>query len=361
MLLALSPGVAIRPSLSSPGLVEIAVGSGGQRFTHRFDEPRLVAFLLSLGEGRELAQCVELLQSFLPLDAVQAHNVIAALTECKILARPAAGGHDAEMWESSRWRDALDYHRATQDMIYDVDPKRYEASMKTLVETAAAGHDEPALGPFPCLEGAPRIPLQRSEALIGAAALGAVLRSAPPRHYLRPGPVELEQISELLQHAYGVQSEQDGILGPCYQRSSPSAGSLQPVEAYLLVNAIEPIPPGLYHYLTREHALELLRPGDLASELASVCFDSPQVPVAAAVVILTARWARNMWKYRYPRAYRMVHLDAGHLIRTHVLTASALGLASVLYPSWSATRCARFLGIHDDTDEGALCIIGIGL
>ena len=40
------------------------------------------------------------------------------------------------------------------------------------------------------------------------------------------------------------------------RRTSPSGGSLHPIEVYPLVRRVEGIAPGLYHYLGREHALE---------------------------------------------------------------------------------------------------------
>ena len=57
------------------------------------------------------------------------------------------------------------------------------------------------------------------------------------------------------------------------------------------------------------------------------CADQPYVAHSAALFIMTAVFARTMWKYHHPRAYRVVLLDAGHLGQTFCLTATRMGLA----------------------------------
>ena len=46
-----------------------------------------------------------------------------------------------------------------------------------------------------------------------------------------------------------------------------------------------------------------------------------------AVFVMTAVFERMQWRYSFPRAYRVVLLDAGHLCQTFCLVATWLGLA----------------------------------
>ena len=67
-------------------------------------------------------------------------------------------------------------------------------------------------------------------------------------------PLTLEQLSFLLWATQGVK----GIRGRSYAtlRTVPSGGARHPFETYLLVQNVEGLRPGAYHYLPMEHALE---------------------------------------------------------------------------------------------------------
>ena len=50
---------------------------------------------------------------------------------------------------------------------------------------------------------------------------------------------------------------------------------------------------------------------------------------APAMVVMVARFERLFWKYRrHTKAWRVVHLDVGHLSQTSYLSATELGLGS---------------------------------
>jgi SagB-type dehydrogenase family enzyme len=70
-------------------------------------------------------------------------------------------------------------------------------------------------------------------------------------------PLKLEQFSQFLSCL--IQLNRDNLLLPKYRY--PSAGSLYPVQTYLLIkpNRIEDIEGGVYYYHPREHSLILLK------------------------------------------------------------------------------------------------------
>jgi SagB-type dehydrogenase family enzyme len=81
---------------------------------------------------------------------------------------------------------------------------------------------------------------------------------------------------------------------------------------------------------------------------------------AAALFIMTAVFARTMWKYGRARAYRVVLLDAGHLGQTFCLTATRLGLAPFTTAALKDSLIENDLGI-DGISESVLYVTGVGL
>ena len=111
-------------------------------------------------------------------------------------------------------------------------------------------------------------------------------------------------------------------------RASPSAGALHSIEAYPVLFSTAGVPAGAYHYNVPEHALELLRDGDLRDLVAPLLLAPEMTPRASGVLVLTAVLDRACLKYG-ERGYRFVHLDAGHLAQNVLLACEALNAAAV--------------------------------
>ena len=75
--------------------------------------------------------------------------------------------------------------------------------------------------------------------------------------------ISLLDLSRLLYYATGVTEERWGL------RAAPSAGATYPIEVYPVVNSVDGLPQGIYHYLIHEHSLEFRREGDFRRELVS--------------------------------------------------------------------------------------------
>jgi len=137
-----------------------------------------------------------------------------------------------------------------------------------------------------------------------------------------------------------------------------------------VVNKVEELEPGLYHYrvagldiLERpiaegSHSLELLKPGDLRSEIAAAALDQLMCAKAGAVFLWTAVFARSIWKYR-ERAYRYFYLDAGHMAAHLSLAAVAQGLGSCPIAAFYDDEVNDLLGIDGDT-EGIVYMTAVG-
>jgi putative peptide maturation dehydrogenase len=173
----------------------------------------------------------------------------------------------------------------------------------------------------------------------------------------------LPALAALLHRVYGAQGHSIISGVPVLKKNSPSAGGLHPVEAYLLVQHVEGVEPGLYHYRPDTHALEPLKALTAieARERARVFVaHQPWFVDAHVQVILAARFQRNFWKYRnHAKAYRAVILDAGHLSQMQYMVATELGLGAFITAAINEGDIEDAFGL-DPMQEGVLAVTGFG-
>ncbi len=164
----------------------------------------------------------------------------------------------------------------------------------------------------------------------------------------------IKELSALLWASQGVTKN----TGYFQFRSAPSAGALYPIETYLVVNNIESLHKGVFHYNVREHALEQLRAINASEPLARACLDQDWMMFANVVFIWTAMFERCTWKYSQ-RAYRYMSLDAGHIAHAVALSAVALGLGSCQVAAFYDGELNELLHIDGD-QESALYVTAVG-
>ena len=129
-------------------------------------------------------------------------------------------------------------------------------------------------------------------------------------------------------------------------RYAPSAGGLQPVDLYVVANAVEGLAQGLYYHDAVAGALTLLDEGNLRRRMSRCTLGPPWVAHAHAVLVLVCNLARVSWKYG-DRGYRLAHVDAGVLAQNLYLVGTALDL----------NTCA-VAGFHDDAVHDLLDVDG---
>lgn len=173
-------------------------------------------------------------------------------------------------------------------------------------------------------------------------------------------PIAEKIAARLLHLSFGVQ----GWLripegGRFAQKTSPSGGALHPAEAYVLVQKVSGVPRGIYHYDAVGHQLQKIRGGASSAEIQKMLAGQWWFRGAAIVVFLTAVFQRTQWKYGYPRAYRAVLAEAGHLCQTFCLTATWLGLAPFCTMAFADTRIEKALKV-DGISESVLYAMGAG-
>jgi SagB-type dehydrogenase family enzyme len=141
-------------------------------------------------------------------------------------------------------------------------------------------------------------------------------------------------------------------------RTVPSAGGLYPIETYPILNNVENINPGVYHYNVKDHCLELLKKGDFRNETVKGCLDQKMIYNSAISFVWTAIIERSKWKY-LQRCYRYIYLDAGHVGQNFYLVAEALDLGACTIGAIYDNEINELLGI-DGTNETALYVGVVG-
>ncbi len=173
-------------------------------------------------------------------------------------------------------------------------------------------------------------------------------------------PLKLSALGTLLGLTWGVQRwmKLPG-LGRVALKTSPSGGARHPVEVYVLALGVRGLPRGLYHYAADRHRLELLRKGASFRQVASYLPGQSWYGSAAALMLMTAVFARTQWRYQFSRAYRVVLAEAGHVCQTFCLVATWLGLAPFCTAALADSRIEKDLGV-DGVTESVLYAAGVG-
>jgi SagB-type dehydrogenase family enzyme len=141
-------------------------------------------------------------------------------------------------------------------------------------------------------------------------------------------------------------------------RTAPSAGALYPIETYLIVNKVEGLEKGLYHYNIAAHSLEELKTGEYGIEITHAALDQDMCAEAAVVFVWSAIFIRSKWKYGQ-RAYRLVYLDAGHIVENLALSATGIGLGSCQIGAFFDDEVNQIIGV-DGVEESVLYLSTVG-
>lgn len=227
----------------------------------------------------------------------------------------------------SRAETVLAYHARTKHSL-----KCYAAGPETLDWDAQPN-------PFREFAGCARTELE-----LDADRLGTSFAQA-----ITPGSVDaatltIESLASLLQLSMGVSAWKEYGPDRWAVRCNPSSGNLHPTEAYVFASNVPGIDDGVYHYLSRDHALELRCERDKRSE----------APARLWIGLSSVHW-REAWKYG-ERAFRYCQLDVGHALGALRYAAGVLGWSATLVEDVKSAELAAMMGL-DRTDDfsGAEC------
>jgi len=169
-------------------------------------------------------------------------------------------------------------------------------------------------------------------------------------------PLTLEEFAYLLWCTQGIVQKHESYAT---FRNVPSAGKRHAFETYLLVNRVNGLESGLYRYLAFSHRLMAIETSpDLADRLTEACLRQALVRESAVTFIWSCVIYRMAWRYS-ERAYRLVHLDAGHVCQNLYLAAEQLNCGVCAIGAFDDELIAGLLGI-DGLEEFVIYCATVG-
>lgn len=207
--------------------------------------------------------------------------------------------------------------------------------------------------PYKRYEHAPVLPLPDPLTEGGRPLWEAVRRRRSVRRYAER-PLTVPELSQLLWATQGITAHRGGYA----LRSAPSAGALYAVETYLVVNALEGVEPGAYHYEVGVHRLAELKRGRFGPLVAAAALGQSKLERCAVVFIWSAVLPRITWRY-HQRSYRYIYLDAGHIAQNLALAAAGLDLGTCQIGAFFDDELNEFLAL-DGTAETVLYLSAVG-
>jgi len=256
------------------------------------------------------------------------------------------------MREWKYWNPAAGFfHFSTRDEEITTDPKEIEFFLRQ------QARERPLPLPVKRYARKPQIPLPTTRI---SGEFPRVLLARRTWRRFSPRPLDLVALSTLLRLTWGVQHWfQLPTLGRVALKTAPSAGCLHPIEVYVLARRVHGLPPGLYHYSSDRHRLELLRRGASSRQISAYLAGQSWYGPASALLLMTGVFTRTQWKYRSPRAYRALLTETGHLCQTFCLAATWLGLAPFCTLALADSKIEKDIGL-DGISEAVLYAAGVG-
>jgi SagB-type dehydrogenase family enzyme len=175
------------------------------------------------------------------------------------------------------------------------------------------------------------------------------------RNYAR-GTLSLEELSYLLWCTQGIAERHEPYAS---FRNVPSAGGRHALETYLQINRVESFEPGLYRYLAFSHMIMNLEISpEAVDRVTEACLNQSLVKKSAVTFIWSCVIYRMAWRYS-ERAYRLVHLDAGHVCQNLYLAAEQINCGTCAIGAFDDELIARLLGI-DGQEEFVIYCAAVG-
>lgn len=355
------PAIRVRPSLNNGDSWQLSNLYSKESWNV---SPPVVAFVLGFSSPKTAEDAEQLFAeaagvegSVRPiLESLRAKRILIAADDSSVAWIDAMG----DQWRKYSWREAFDYHLASMDYPFlDYSDGGWSVDAQLMGDYL---DQEPDVERYNEDARASAFPLPTCvESLAGFGADFRAIVSHEPQAAV---PLEATSIGALMAGAFGALAWRGRELANdrlAMRRTSPSGGSRHPSEGYVYVVDVPGLEPGFWHYGVGSNALHRCGdavPADRLEEL----FPGPmraEFPIAAFVIITTV-FERNMYRYREPRTFRTVFLDASHLAYTVELLAESNGWEAYGQAALLDDEIERRLGIESRFAEGVNYCVALG-
>jgi SagB-type dehydrogenase family enzyme len=172
--------------------------------------------------------------------------------------------------------------------------------------------------------------------------------------------VSLDVLSTILRAGFGPLRFQDtGEYGTVQLRAPMGAGARNEAFPIVFAFSVEGLEPAAYVYDEVRHALIAVADGDMRSQLESATAEQGFNEACAFNIVVTSDAADFAWKYRHPRAYRMLMNDIGAIAQVVGMTAESLSLGCATTAAISVDEISSLVPLADER-EMPLISLAIG-
>lgn len=172
--------------------------------------------------------------------------------------------------------------------------------------------------------------------------------------------ITFEQLSTLLHYSMGKKRVARGAYD---QREYPfrfcnSAGGLNHLDLYLLINRVSGIESGVYYYDFINDALIQMDHGNMRSVISNINFQNEFSVYSNFVAVVVSDLSRIVPKY-YKRAYRMAHVDGGIAMAYMQVLGEYLGISSCIIAGFLENELECLLDLTEDDYPLATMSFGV--
>lgn len=204
-----------------------------------------------------------------------------------------------------------------------------------------------------------RIPLEVLEELPECDLINLIARRDSLRDYANQD-ITFAQLSTLLHYSMGKKRVARGAYD---QREYPfrfcnSAGGLNHLDLYLIINRVEGVESGVYYYDFINDALIQMDHGNMRSVISCINFQNEFSVYSNFVAVVVSDLSRIVPKY-YKRAYRMAHVDGGIAMTYMQMLGEYLGISSCIIAGFLENELERLLYLTEDDYPIATMSFGV--
>ena len=182
--------------------------------------------------------------------------------------------------------------------------------------------------------------------------LPVILRRRSTRAYTGES-ITIEELASIFEFTYrpDLMIEKNIDSKPVYFDSSL-------IQTFIAVNGVDGLEEGCYYFSENEFHLRQVRFKNFRDEVYYLCLGQELGHKASVVVFHTANLSKAVFKYG-ERAYRYLHLDAGHLGQRMNLAAINLGLGVSGIGGFFDDQVNEVLGIPENVAVVYITTIGV--
>ncbi len=349
---------ALAPLLTVDLADPTVITSSVDNVTFRASDLRLTSVLVAARGVRTTDEWLGLIGGALGVDDEASRPVFQQLLAAGLLREylDSTVDHDLDQWFDHGWGEALMYHLSTRNLAFqDVEPGAARP-YSSLIDGGA-----PPSWFYEHPQALDRITLPAIEPISSSEPFASMILRRRTNKPWTKAAVGFAELAWLL-----TVTNQDSVRArrrATEQWQTDPAVLLDvpfgPFESYLVVDAVEPLSSGLFHFNLAAQTLDLIRRGPLMPELVSICGNQQTLNGCRFAVLVVAKWERQQFAYRHARGYRNLLVSAGEFAQSYVMAATALDYSVFLTPATRDDLSEKLLDAGR-YDSNLLYVIGIG-